>query len=209
LLKILEGVLRLLHPLMPFVTEEIWQKLPLRKKEKSIMISEYPTYNGNNVFRESTAKIDLLKDITYGVRNIRGELRVPPELRVSVLIRTKSTRVIELLKEMEDTMKFLARVEKIEYGSKVVKPEGSASAVGTGYELYLPLKGLIDIERERVRLQKELERLESEIMKCRTKLENDDFLSKAPSEIIAREEQRLESHDSTRRRVSGILTSLG
>jgi len=207
LVHLLEGCMRLLHPLMPFITEEIWQRIPVEKNRKSIMISEYPEYQ-NVQYPESISKIDLLKEIVYTVRNIRGEMNVPPELKAKVLIKELGKEVRAVVEENREILLFLAKLETIQCEKGIEKPEGSASAVGSGYEVYLPLKDLIDFEREKKRLEKERGKLEIEIKKCRSKLENREFIEKAPAEIIDKEKERLEHYEANSALIASQLKSL-
>jgi len=208
LLYILEGCLRLLHPIMPFITEEIWQRLPCKKDKKSIMISDYPDYDRKKVFRESVEKIEILKQVCYSIRNIRGEMNVPPEKKTPVLIRTLKKEVQDVVEEHVEVIKFLARLTKVEYGEHIQKPEGSASAVGSGYEVYLPLKGIIDLEKEKERLARELSKISLEMERAKNKLGNKNFIKKAPQEIITKERERLDEYEKAHRRIEGILASL-
>ncbi len=208
LVQILEGCMRLLHPIMPFITEEIWQLLLVRKEIKSIMISEYPVYNKKNVYPKSKERINILKEINYNIRNIRGEMNVPPELEAEVVIKTKEDRIRLVIEESMEVISFLSGLKKITYGGDIMKPEGSAFAVGIGYEIYLPLKDLIDIKKEKTRLTKELEKVDGEICKSRNKLSNDAFINKAPSSVVEKERERLLASENAYERVSGILESL-
>jgi valyl-tRNA synthetase len=227
LLTILEGSLRLLHPIMPFITEEIWQRLPWqllsrqrlpwqllsRRSENgprpiSIMVSDYPEYEGERVSEKSVERIDLLKELVYNIRNIRGELNVPQELKARVLVKTVSEAVKVVIEEQNDVILFLARLEAVEYGPDIIKPPSSAAAVGNGYEVYLPLRGLIDVEKEKNRLNKELDRLDFEIKRSTAKLDNREFVNKAPEEVVRREQERIDAHRKARERVKDILDSL-
>jgi len=208
LVQILEGCMRLLHPIMPFITEEIWQLLSVRKEIKSIMISEYPVYNKKNVYPKSKERINILKEINYNIRNIRGEMNVPPELEAEVVIKTKEDRIRLVIEESMEVISFLSGLKKITYGGDIIKPEGSAFAVGIGYEIYLPLKDLIDIKKEKTRLTKELEKVDGEICKSRNKLSNDAFINKAPSSVVEKERERLLASENAHERVSGILENL-
>jgi len=207
-IKILEGSIRLLHPIMPFITEEVWQLLPVKREKESIMISEYPHYNQNNLYPESVKKINILKEVTYNIRNIRGEMNVPPETKTIVFIKTKDTDVEHTIKDNIDIIIFLARLSKLEIGENIVKPSGSASAVGSGYEIYLPLKDLINIEKERSRLNKELEKIESGIKICEMKLSNESFLNKAKAHVVERETERLVLFEEAKKKVLNIINSL-
>ena len=217
LIRVLEGSLRLLHPIMPFITEEIWQRLPWQRlpgqklpgqRPKSIMVAPYPDYNKKNVYRESVERMDVIKELVYNIRNIRGELNVPPELKAEVLIKTSSKIVSSVIETQMEVILSLAKLRSIEYGGDMKKPGESASAVGSGYEVYLPLRGLIDVEKEKGRLGKEHDRLEAEISRSSEKLKNKEFLTKAPEKIVQREQDRVDSHIKARDRVKGILDSL-
>jgi valyl-tRNA synthetase len=208
IIHILEGCMRLLHPFMPFITEHIWQLLPIEKKEKSIMISQYPVFNEKNVFAKSKEIISILKDINYNIRNIRGEMNVPPELKTDVLIKTKNHAVLEVIRQNMDVITFLSRINTLTYGKAIDKPQGCASAVGNGYEVYLPLKGLIDLEKEKVRLNKEIQKLWAEIERSRAKIDNKLFVGKAPESVVRREKERLDANIKAYERITGILGSL-
>jgi len=208
LVKVLDGSLRLLHPFMPFITEEIWQRLPLKKDKPSIMVSDYPEYKPDEVFPGSVEKIQILKELCYIVRNIRGEMRVPPEKKISVLIKTATDQIENLIAAQIDAIKFLTRASEIKYGRDVKKPPSSGSGVGNGFEVYVPLKGLIDIEKEMERLNKELLKLENEIMRSERKLGNEDFLNKAPKDVVEREKKALEESIGARERLKSLLDSL-
>jgi len=207
LLRFLEGCMRLLHPLMPFITEEIWQRLPLERQTESIMVAPYPKDSGRR-YPESVREVNLLKEIVYTIRNIRGEMHVPPEMKAKVLVKEIHEGVGEVIETHGGTILFLAGLDSLTCERNILKPSGSAAAVGTGYEVYLPLKGLIDIERERERLAKEEQRFQSEIARSSTKLENPKFVDRAPSEIVDRERERLRSFEENVERVRRLLKSL-
>jgi valyl-tRNA synthetase len=208
LVRVLDGCMRLLHPIMPFITEEIWQLLPLKRDKKSIMHADYPLYDAKNVFPESREPMQALKELNYAIRNIRGEMNVPPELEAEVLIKVKKESVRQVIEEQRDVIRFLSKLKKIVFGGDIEKPPASAFAVGDGYEIYLPLKGLIDIEMEKARLSKELTRLTVDIERSEHKLKNESFLRKAPREVVEKERERLSISEKARERVHGILQSL-
>ena len=141
-------------------------------------------------------------------RNIRGEMNVPPELKADVLIKTKNHAVLEVIEQNMNVITFLSRINTLTYGEAIVKPQGCASAVGNGYEVYLPLKGLIDLEKEKVRLNKEMQKLGGEIERSRIKLDNELFVRKAPESVVGREKERLETNIRAYERITGILASL-
>ncbi len=211
LLRILEGCMRLLHPIMPFITEEVFQlihSLTENGEKKSIMISQYPVFNKNNMYHESKERIELLKEINYNIRNIRGEMNVPPELKTAALIKTQNEYTRDVIEENKDVVIFLSKLEKIVCGPEIEKPEKSAFAVGSGYEVYLPLTGLIDFDKEKLRLSKELLKLEGEIAKSENKLDNGQFISRAPGSVVEKERDRLETGKKNHTKISAILQSL-
>jgi valyl-tRNA synthetase len=194
---------------MPFITEEVWQRLPVRKERKSIMIAPYPAHDPKRVFRGGREKIVILKEITYCIRNIRGEMNVPQEMKARALVRTKDRKVTKVIEEFRDAILLLSRLESVEHGEGIQKPEASASAVGKGFEVYVPLKGLIDIEKEKTRLNKELAKLGQDIALTEKRLENSDFVARAPAEVVESQRARLADYESAVARIAGILRSLG
>ena len=205
---ILDGSLRLLHPIMPFITEEIWQKLPIKKNKESIMISDYPEYDKRKIDKKSENQLEVLKDLIYNIRNIRGEMHIPPEIKADILVKIAQSDVYNIINQNEEIVKFLAGVKGITIGDGVYKPEGSASAVGSGFEIYIPLKGLIDIDMEKARLKKEIQKLEAEIEKSSQKLKNKNFIERAPAEVINKEKEKYNSNSGKLERVKEILKGL-
>jgi len=135
-------------------------------------------------------------------------MRVPPEKKISVLIKTATDQTESIIAAQIDAIKFLTRASEIKYGRDVKKPPSSGSGVGNGVEVYVPLKGIIDIEKEMERLNKELVKLENDIMRSERKLGNEDFLNKAPKDVVEREKKALEESISARERLKSLLDSL-
>jgi valyl-tRNA synthetase len=192
---------------MPFITEDIWQRLPVRRTTESVMLAEYP-HDGIPDYPESVQTVNLLKEIVYNIRNIRGEMHVPPEIKAGVLVKEIHNGIGDLVLAHRDIILFLAGLKSIECERDAVKPPAAAAAVGTGYEAYLPLRGLIDLDRERERLVKEEKRLETEIVRSRSKLENGHFVDRAPAEIVQREKARLQSFEENIGRLKNLIKSL-
>ncbi|UCG77297.1 MAG: valine--tRNA ligase [Nitrospirota bacterium] len=183
---VLESSLRLLHPFMPFVTEEIWQKLP--HAGNSIMIENYPSDLPKDLDAEELmAKV---MDVVSSIRSIRGELNISPSAELEAYIKTNGDNVREILVMNETVIKKLARLSSIEIGSDVDKPKGSASAVTPDMELFVPIKGVLDISEEIGRLKKELKKVKETISFLDKKLLNEDFLNNAPPEIVEKEKGR-------------------
>ncbi len=208
LVHVLDKSLRLLHPFMPFITEEIWQRLPIEKEKESIMVSKYPEYDESMVDEQSENEIDILKDLVYNIRNIRGEMHVPPEVKADVLIKTGEEEVVKVVESMMEIIKFLARVKQIECGANLTKPSGSATAVGKGYEIYIPLRDIIDLDMEKKRLEKEIEKLEKELEKSHKKLMNENFIKKAPESVIDKEKEKYNTYKEKIEKLNLVLEGL-
>jgi len=179
---LLSGIVRLLHPFVPFVTEEIWQRLPYT--EGSIMAAPFPQ-PAEFLFDQNTLKeVDLLKGVITGIRNVRGEMNIPPKKLVKVAIDVKGSRERKILENNFAYITSLARVESIDLASGIKKPESSASYVFGDIQVHVLLTGLINYEDERKRVRKEIKKIEREIDISRRKLANKDFLNHAPSDIV-------------------------
>jgi valyl-tRNA synthetase len=183
LLEVLDTVLRLLHPFMPFITEEIWQQLPQRKENESIMIAEFPKpdegYDDETVANE----MGLIIEVTNALRNIRGEMNLPPGEQIIVLLRTKNEEAGKRLRENQSFIQLLALVKKFEFGGNLEKPLYSAFVAVRDVEIFVPMERS-RMEEEARRLQKEIVKIEKESAFVMKKLSNEQFLSKAPPEIV-------------------------
>jgi valyl-tRNA synthetase len=183
LVDVLDAILKLLHPLMPFITEEIWQQLPGRKENESIMVAEFPKpyerYDEEAVANEMGFTIE----ITNALRNIRGEMNLPPGEQIVVLFRTKTEDVEKMLRKNQSFIQFLALVKELKFGRDLEKPPYSAFVVIRDVEIFVPMERS-RMEEEAKRLQKELLKIEKESAFVMKKLSNEQFLSKAPPEVI-------------------------
>ena len=188
--EVLTAVLRLLHPFMPFVTEEIWQKLP--KTEGSIMTSEFPERSEFMQFEEAQRDMDLLMGVVTGIRNIRGEMNIGPSKKLNILIDISDQGQAETLRRNLEYIRVLAKVENVSIESGVSKPDASATAVFGQIQIHVLLKGLLDFEEERRRLKKEIKKIEKEVEASNKKLSNKGFLDKAPNEIISKVREKVE-----------------
>ncbi|GAB4489664.1 MAG: valine--tRNA ligase [Thermodesulfovibrionales bacterium] len=186
LLFVLERTLRLLHPFMPFVTEEIWQTMPHRGE--SIMTAAYP--DDIPVDDAAETAMAVLMETVSGVRTIRGELNIPPGLELRVMIKTLNTEARETLASNRRYLEKLARATISEIGDSVTKPAGSSVAVRTNVEVYVPLAGLLDVDLEIERLKKEQAKVEESILFLEKKLANQDFLARAPRDVVAKEKEK-------------------
>jgi valyl-tRNA synthetase len=189
LLKVLNAILRLLHPFVPFITEEIWQKLP--GAQGSVMVAPYPQPDPALANPESEAELRLVMETIAVIRNIRGEMNVPPATQVEVFLHSPEAGALEALNRHEHAIKILARVQTLHYNIDGGPPTASAKAVLDNVEIFLPLTGIIDFAEEARRLEKELQKLTKDLDQAQRKLSNEDFLAKAPPEVVAKEKEKL------------------
>ncbi len=194
LARVLDDVLRLLHPFMPFITEEIWQYLRPDPAVESITVSSWPGLSPGDREPELEGEMQQLMEMVRAVRNLRAEMGVEPGRRARVVIMAPPEQV-EAVRRLELPLQQLAQVEPLEvYPMGQEKPGQAAVAVVGALEVFLPLPGLIDLEREISRLQKECRELEEEVKRARKKLDNPSFVNKAPPEIVAREQKKEEEY---------------
>jgi len=183
-------VLKLLHPFIPFVTEEIWQRLP--GTGGSIMIEPFPEASEYDRDEKAPGEMDLLMGIITGIRNIRGEMNIPPSKKVDALIEAPDSGSHGTILNNLTHIKNLAKVESVKVDTKIPKPEASATAVCGKNQVHVLLKGLLDFEEEKKRLRKEIGKVQKEIDFSERKLSNSDFVEKAPQEIIEGVKEKLE-----------------
>jgi valyl-tRNA synthetase len=188
-LKALKAILGLLHPFMPFVTEEIWQKLP--GCTGSIMEAPFPEPSWFEVDEAACADMNLLRGTITAIRNIRGEIGIPPSTKLNIVVDASNPEDQRVLEENIPHVVNLARVGTVEYLAGASKPPSSATAVFEHIQVHVLLKGVMDFEEEKRRLTKEITKLEKDINFSRKKLENEGFLSKAPAEVIAEVKEKV------------------
>jgi valyl-tRNA synthetase len=181
-LSLFENLLKIVHPFMPFLTEELWQLIENREDGESISTSEYPELNESLLNPEAEKEMGFVQDIITAIRNIRGEMNIPPSKFVTAFIKSSHVKDYQL-----EYIKKLGRVESIKVDENLEKPKASASTVLNNCEIYIPLKGLIDIDVERNRLQKEITRLEGSLAGIEKKLSNEKFVQNAAPEVVERE----------------------
>lgn len=180
---VLDKGLRMLHPFMPFITEEIWQKLGL--DEETIMLSEFPTENKKYVDLAAEKEFDYLKEIINAIRNIRGEANVSPAKKIEVIFKIVNDGEKEILEHNAKILDKLANVEKYEFNTEIPALVGFKLVETT--EIYVPLADLIDKEKEIAKLEKDIQKTQKELDRVLGKLSNEKFLSKAPKEVIDKE----------------------
>ncbi|MDK2839443.1 MAG: valyl-tRNA synthetase [Thermosipho sp. (in: thermotogales)] len=199
LVTVLDNSLKLLHPFMPFITEELWQKLPT--SGESITVSEWPKVNDKLIDNISEKRFSLLMNIIKGIRNVKAEINIPQSQKVNISSNHDFTEEEKLY------IRTLGNVENIKISDQ--KPEKSASAfVNNELEVYVELGNLIDIETEINRLNKKIEKLEKDAQKFRIKLSNKKFLEGAPEEIVEEAKEKLANIEEQIKKIKNIITSL-
>ena len=187
----LENLLRLLHPFMPFITEEIWQALPGTKTTPTIMQADFPEYLDDLSFPEDAANMERVMAVIGGIRNIRGEMEVPPSKQIAVILSCDSEVSQRLMKHNESAIISLARISGLAIGHNMEKPEDASIQVAGDVQIFVPLKGLVDVAAEEERLLKEIGKIDKEIEMFSKKLESPAFVDRAPADIVAKERQKL------------------
>ena len=197
LLFLLDNILKLLHPFIPFATEEIYHDLYSLKVddfEHSLMKVSWPEHDPSLVNLELEKSMELVQEVVTSVRNIRSEMNIPPAKKLSVYLKVEKKETQKLLEENKDHILTLGRIEKLEVGIRTKKPRFSATAVAKDFEAYIPLEGLIDIDTERNKLEEEISRLKELLVGVDRKLANEDFLKKAPAQIVQKEKNKNEDY---------------
>ena len=212
LVHALETALRLLHPIMPFITEEIWQSLPEgargRGAAESIMIAPFPVADAVLSNAEIEQDMQMVMDLIIAIRNIRGEMNIAPSLQISVIVKVDSEKLGEHLEKNAGYAKTLARIKELHIGISESKPKAVATAVIKGAEVYVPLEGIIDLTQERDRLQKEIAKISKDIEVFSKKLSNKNFVDKAPREVVEKDTAKLEEFKIKRDKLEQSLKML-
>ena len=192
--RVLHDTLILLHPFIPFVTEEIWHHLP--GTNGSIMKAAYPKKSGDvagtEQARQPEAEMEILMSVISGIRNVRGEMNIAPSLKLLVLVQSEDRQTREVIETHRDLVVNLARLKDLAVENAGQRPKSSATAVVKKASVFVDLEGIIDFARETRRLEKEINKLAAELTKVGRKLENDGFLSKAPADVIEKVRQKQE-----------------
>jgi valyl-tRNA synthetase len=210
LAHVLETALRLLHPIMPFITEEIWQTLPegVRSEAQSIMISKFPAVDEKRINAEIEQDMQMVMDTILAIRNIRGEMNIAPSAQINVIVKVETKELGAHLEKSAGYVKTLARLSELRIGMNETKPKAAATGVIKGAEVYVPLEGILDLAQERDRLMKEIAKISKDIDVFSRKLSNKDFVDKAPKAVVEKDTAKLEEFKVKREKLEQSLKML-
>ncbi|HPF06263.1 MAG TPA: valine--tRNA ligase [Spirochaetota bacterium] len=204
---VLKTGLKLLHPFMPFITEEIWSIIKT-DGESDIMVSQWPEYNKSGVFADESVYAETFKEIIYKIRNVRGEMNIPPDKKAAVVFKTVSPFITKIINTESVHIQALAKVESVTIDANYTPEKTDASAVMTDLEIFLPLKGLIDTDKERARLEKEIGKINQELQRVEGKLNNESFTGKAPADVIEKEKAKQREYRDMLEKLQESLSKL-
>ncbi len=189
-IHVLKNILALLHPYAPFITEELWGHFK-DSNDKDLIVSEWPKIDKKWINRNTENKISLLQELISAVRTIRSSMNVPPSRKADMIIKTNASEA-KILQEYETIIKYLCKINTVSYDKNAAKPLQSAVAVVKDLEIYIPLGGLIDFRLEEKRLLKRKTELADILNKIRNKINNQEFLTRAPENVVQREREKLD-----------------
>ena len=208
LVTTLETILKLLHPIIPFLTEEIWQyvKAEIGIDGKTIMTQAFPESKAEVINLDAESNFDWLKSVVTQIRTIRSEMNVPPNKKITLFIKTSTKNLVDCVNQNKMVFMNLIKAESIEFTDKAL--EQSATAIVDNAEFFIPIAGLIDKDEEIKRLTKEINRLEGDITRSDTKLNNQGYVDKAPAEVVASERLKLEENKRALEKLTMQLTAI-
>ena len=207
LVTTLENILRLLHPMMPFITEEIWQSIaPLADKTgDTIMLQPWPNFDGQESDAEAESEVAWLQGVIVAIRTIRGEAQLGPGKALDILVRNTTDDDQRRFTNNKAYLRKLARLESITFLSSDAEVPPSLSALCGNLEILVPMAGVIDVEAERARLNKELQKQQGELTRIQGKLSNASFVDRAPEAVVANERHKQQAAEDA---VQAITTQL-
>ena len=208
LIDVLEGLLRLLHPIMPFLTEEIWQQVAPRAgaDAPTIMLQPYPRPDEGRQDETAVADVEWLKEFILGVRQIRGEMDISPGKSLPVIMQNASAEDVRRVDQHASLLQRVGRVESVTVLEDGEEPPASATALLDELRLLVPMKGIIDVDAERQRLEKQRNRVDTDLTRARGKLGNPNFVNNAPADVVTQEKQRVSEFE---RQIAQLSEQLG
>ncbi|WP_188206294.1 valine--tRNA ligase [Alkalibacillus aidingensis] len=206
LVTTLDSILKMLHPFMPFISEEIWEHIP--HQGESITTAEWPQVKEAYNYQQSRNEMDRLVSIIRSVRNVRAEVDTPMSKEINIIIKANDEAIVEELNKNDHYLNHFCNPEKLTIGTSVEVPEQSKSAVVTGAEIFFPLEGLIDIDAEINRLKGELEKWNQEVDRVQKKLANENFVNKAPEKVVQEERDKEKDYSEKQKLVKERIAEL-
>jgi valyl-tRNA synthetase len=203
-----EILMKMLHPFMPFITEEIWQRIRERSDEEALTISSWPKPTGED-FTESVGLFKMIQEQISAVRNIQAEMNLAPRAELDLIIKPKASSLEEAIESASWVYKKLLPVKSFTVSSSAGKPKASAASVVSGTEIYIPIEGLIDLDKERERIQKEIDRLQGFLKGIEKKLSNEQFVSNAPEAVVEKERRKKADTESSLQKLQDQLEEFG
>lgn len=203
---VLDRTLRLLHPFMPFLTEEIWSHLPT--DGDTITLAAWPQHDEAWTAPQQVAEMELLMSIIRSIRNVRAEVNVPMSKKIEMIVKPASPEVNMILERNAHYLERFCNTSALTLDANAVPPEKAMTAIVTGAEMFLPLAGLIDIEQELTRLEKELKTLNAEVERVEKKLANPGFVAKAPAAVIDEEKAKMNDYADKREKTLARIAEL-
>ncbi|MDQ7056399.1 MAG: class I tRNA ligase family protein [Persephonella sp.] len=207
LIYVLDKSMKLLHPVMPFITEEIWQKLPFKDAEY-LPVAPYPEPDENLVFEKEKSVIEDLKEMIASIRNVRADFGIEPSRKLNIYIKPFDEEFEKVIQSMEPSIKLLAKIDRLEVSADLERPQNSVVAVSKRAECYIDIAGTIDVEKEIQRQEKVLKEIEKSISISEKKLSNENFVKKAPPHVVEKERRLYQELKDKAEKVRRIIDSL-
>ncbi|MCD6489279.1 MAG: valine--tRNA ligase [Thermodesulfobacterium sp.] len=207
LLEVFKNSLKLLHPFIPFITEEIWQYLP-EKETEHIIVAKYPVFEKKFVDEKCEKLVNILQELVVGIRSVKAEYNLTSKINLSIIFKSTNKKVLYLIESQKEVIKFLAKISEIDLKSEYEKRKGEISAVLSEGEIFINLADLIDIEKEIKRLEKEKKKIEKKLVQIEKKLKNKDFLERAPKEVVEKERNNYKEFKERLEKITRYLLEL-
>ena len=210
LLDVLQTSMRLLSPIMPFISEEIWQNIKTHfpMDEDALVIAKFPESNKELIDMKIAEEMGMIQEAISAIRNLRKQVNLSPALEINAFIKVANEAQIKLFEDYSNYFLKLSKVSDINIAIEMEKPKASIAAVVQNIEIFLPLAGLIDLDAEREKLNKQIVKVEKEVKRVNGKLNNERFISKAPEAVINKEKAIYEEVKTKLDKLVNILNGL-
>jgi valyl-tRNA synthetase len=207
LIYVLDASLKLLHPVMPFITEEIWQYIP-GKKENYLSLAKYPDVQNDLIFEEEENLIENIKELVVAIRAARAEFGIQPSQKINIYIKPESEKVEEILKLLKNPLSNLIRAQNLEISTNLSDIDNMATAISSIGQAFIDVAGAIDVQKEIERQEKLLSETEKYISIIEKKLSNENFLKKAPKDVVEKEKSLYEEQKERKAKILTIIENL-